>query len=144
MRKRLGCDKRRRGAAVVFKPRPGICLAILPEEGDGAMAKLVFWVRDIVLMPGGYKAMERPHRLATAKEVEAAQALPGAPHVTFGCTGCGKAGWSAKNIALADNGGYDGSRSIFWHGTGRECDCPSHMIRMVVDDGTGNMRAASE
>lgn len=77
--------------------------------------------------------MQDGWRIATTDEVERLAALDGAPHVTFGCAGCGLVNWSAKNLALTPQGGYSGSRGIFvldW--SKGECACAPILIRCVV------------
>lgn len=77
----------------------------------------------------------KPHRPATEDEIKALQSLGGAPHVTFACM-CGHGYWTAKNIALSNCGGYNGTRNIFYYGEGRECECPPcNLICVVVEDG---------
>lgn len=74
-------------------------------------------------------------RRASADEIAALRALEGAPHVTFGCMGCGMVNWSAKNLALSSGGQYNGARNIFvmdWKAG--ECECPAHMLRCVVNE----------
>ena len=77
--------------------------------------------------------MDTGWRLATKEEIREMQDLPGAPHVTFGCTCCGMVNWTAKNLALNSDGRYTGARNIFvsdW--TRGECECPSTHLRAVV------------
>lgn len=74
-------------------------------------------------------------RVASKDEVAALAELEGAPHVTFGCTGCGLVNWSAKNLALTPQGGYSGARNIFvmdWN-VG-ECSCAPILLRCVVNE----------
>jgi hypothetical protein len=78
-----------------------------------------------------------PHHVASSEQVEAAAAMEGAPHVLFGCINCGCGYWHAKNLALGRNGGYTGSRNIFWAGgydatKATECECPASYLRMIV------------
>lgn len=73
-------------------------------------------------------------RVASVEEITALQAKDGAPHVVFGCTCCGMVNWSAKNLALANDGRYNGMRRIFvldWN-VG-ECSCASSSLRCVVE-----------
>lgn len=77
--------------------------------------------------------MDTGWRLATEAEIRDLLALPGAPHVMFGCTCCGMVNWSAKNIALDSSGRYNGQRNIFVDDWRRgECECPSSHLRAVV------------
>ena len=78
-----------------------------------------------------WRIEQRPHRRATAKEIEELQAAPDAPHVLFACE-CGCAWWSAKNIALSSKGHYNGLRSIFYHGDEPECQCSTDRLVCVV------------
>lgn len=71
------------------------------------------------------------YRKATKEEIAELQNLPGAPHVTFACN-CGKTHWTAKNIALSSNGGYNGQRNIFFDGEYPECKCPPTDLVCVV------------
>lgn len=71
------------------------------------------------------------YREATAKEIADLQALPGAPHVLFGCI-CGKAAWSAKNLALTPVGGYAPVRTIFFLSEDAECKCASTDLICIV------------
>lgn len=69
---------------------------------------------------------------ANAERIKQLRDLPGAPHVMFACL-CGKGHWTAKNIALSSDGGYNGTRNIFYNGDGPECSCsPSQLVCIDV------------
>lgn len=72
------------------------------------------------------------YRPATLDEIATAQKWSGAPHVTFYCRSCGGIGWHAKNIALSDDGSYNGTRNIFYDGRGAECACAPSELRMAI------------
>lgn len=73
------------------------------------------------------------YRAANSQEIKALQDQPGAPHVLFACSQCGCGTWSAKNIALSNSGGYNGSRNIFYNGDETECNCPPHKLVCIVE-----------
>lgn len=74
------------------------------------------------------------HR-ATEAEIAELIALPGAPHVTFGCSHCGMVNWSAKNLALSPTGHYTGARNIFVIDWAKgECSCPASGLVCVTTD----------
>jgi hypothetical protein len=79
--------------------------------------------------------MDNGWRLATETEIQALRAEPGAPHVDFGCIGCGMVNWHAKNLAVSSGGHYNHARNIFvadW--TRGECSCSPDALRVVVPE----------
>ena len=78
---------------------------------------------------------ENGWRAATPKEILDLLAESGAPHVTFGCMGCGMVNWTAKNLALSPDGRYTAERNIFvmeWEKG--ECKCAAGLLRCVVKE----------
>lgn len=71
-------------------------------------------------------------RLANQEEITAAQSESGAPHILYGCTACGESVWSAKNLTLADSGGYISIRNVFYCGDHVECSCSLNALRYIV------------
>lgn len=74
----------------------------------------------------------KPHVRATGEELVALDQMPGAPHVKFACL-CGHGWWTSKNLTLTQDGGWNGTRHIFYQGSNAECTCPSSQLVCVVE-----------
>jgi hypothetical protein len=73
------------------------------------------------------------YRQATKEEIAEAQSWHGAPHVYFGCK-CGCGFWTAKNLTLTSEGGYNCTRNIFYYGDEKECSCSYKDLVYIVKD----------